>query len=131
MIRVPGSQEAIPLRRMGDGLYRLFQIACALERAVSTEGGLLLIDEIENGLHYSKHAEVWTVIIRAASERNVQVVATTHSWDCIRGLRAALPEVPEADVQMFRLERLKDRHVAVRFERKELPIVADSEIEVR
>ena len=49
-VKIESFEEPIPLRALGDGVNRLFGIALALAHA---KDGLLLIDEIENGIHYS------------------------------------------------------------------------------
>jgi AAA15 family ATPase/GTPase len=43
------------LRSLGDGLYRIFAISLAL---VNAKDGILLIDEFENGLHYSIQEDI-------------------------------------------------------------------------
>ena len=40
-----------------------------------------LVHEVENGVHYSVLPDVWRFVFRAARVHNVQVFATTHSWD--------------------------------------------------
>ena len=46
----------------------------------------LLIDEAENGIHLTLLKDFPSMVLRGAQENNVQVFATTHSWDCIKGL---------------------------------------------
>lgn len=82
IVRIEGVKERIPLKTMGDGLTRLFYIILAL---VNAKDGLLLIDEFENGLHWTVHPKIWNVIINLSKKLNVQVIATTHSRDCIKG----------------------------------------------
>lgn len=86
IVRCEGSNERIPLKNMGDGLTRLFQMILAL---VNVKDGFLLIDEFENGLHWSIHSKVWRTIFEVAEKLNVQVFATTHSQDCVRGFYEA------------------------------------------
>ncbi len=80
IVRLEGSDERIPLRSMGDGMLRLFHIILAL---VNAKNGMLLIDEFENGVHWSVQPKIWDVIFRLAKQLNVQVFATTHSKDCV------------------------------------------------
>jgi hypothetical protein len=47
----------------------------------------LLIDEIENGLHYSVLKKVWKAIAQYARKSNSQIVTTTHSWESIEAAR--------------------------------------------
>jgi len=66
----------IPLRSLGEGMNRLFGLVLAL---VNSKDGILLIDEVESGLHYSVQPDVWRLIFETARRLNVQFFATTHS----------------------------------------------------
>jgi predicted ATP-dependent endonuclease of OLD family len=91
----------------------------------------LLIDEFEVGVHHTLHADLWRFVLKAARELGVQVFATTHSWDCVRGFAAAVQDVPQCDALAIRLERSRDRSAAVSFTPEEMKIVVREEIEVR
>lgn len=82
IVRYAGSEERIPLKSLGDGMTRLFHVVLSL---VNARNGYLLIDEFENGLHWSIHPGLWKIIFILAQRLNVQVFATTHNRDCIRG----------------------------------------------
>ena len=82
----------MPLKSMGDGMTRIFHIILAL---VNARNGFLLVDEFENGLHWSVHPKLWNIIFRLAEDLNVQVFVTTHSQDCIRGFHAIWKEQEE------------------------------------
>ena len=58
--------------------------------AASVPGGVLLVDEIENGLHHSVLPDVWRVVGKAAEQFNTQVFATTHSFECVEAAHEAL-----------------------------------------
>ena len=45
----------------------------------------LLIDEFENGLHWTIHPKLWDIIFTLSEKFNVQVIATSHSRDCVKG----------------------------------------------
>ena len=77
-----GLSEMIPLRVMGEGMVRVARIVLGI---YSMPGGVVLVDEIENGIHHSVMSDVWRVIGKAAEQSNAQVVATTHSFECIEG----------------------------------------------
>ena len=117
----------IPLKRLGDGAQRLLGIALAL---ASCQNGILLIDEVENGIHYSIQPELWRMILRAAKESNVQVVAATHSSDCIAGFAAAAVESLEVGT-LIRLESVGDGLHAVQYSEAGLEVAAQQMIEVR
>jgi len=105
---------------MGDGITRLFHIILAL---VTARNGILLIDEFENGLHWSVQSSVWKIIFRLAERLNVQVFATTHSRDCINGFEDAWRE-NESLGAFFRLDADKQGQVQARA--YSLDILADA-----
>ena len=126
-VKIDAFEVAIPLRTLGDGVNRLFGIALALAHAKS---GLLLIDEIENGIHYSVQADLWRLVFETAARLNVQVFATTHSYDCIKAFEEAARE-SEEDGVLVRLARKGDRTLVGEFDERELEIAVEGEIEVR
>ena len=81
-----GIGRMAPIALMGEGVKRLLTIALAFLHA---RGTAILIDEIENGLHYSNLAEVWKWLIYLSQQFNVQIFATTHSYECIRAAHTA------------------------------------------
>jgi AAA15 family ATPase/GTPase len=117
----------VPLRTFGDGVNRLFGIILSLCNA---RNGILLVDEIENGLHYSAQAEIWRTIFRLSSALNVQVFATSHSWDCVQAFQQAASESPQNGM-LFRLSRLGERIVSTQFSESELASATRDQIEVR
>jgi ABC-type dipeptide/oligopeptide/nickel transport system ATPase subunit len=125
--KVQTDEEPIPLRAMGDGVNRLFGIALAL---VHAKDGLLLVDEIENGIHYSVQADLWRLVFETAARLNVQVFATTHSYDCIKAFEEAARESEEEGV-LVRLARKGDRTLVGEFDERELEIAVEGEIEIR
>ncbi len=76
-----GNGRKIPIPYMGGGMQRMLSIILAI---ATSENGLVLIDEVENGLHYSVLPSIWKGISAAAREFNCQVMATTHSDECIK-----------------------------------------------
>jgi len=66
-------------------MTHLFHLIFAL---VNAKDGFLLIDEFENGLHYTVQPKVWELIFKLAKALNVQVFASFfflgHSWTPIR-----------------------------------------------
>ena len=117
----------VPLKRLGDGANRLLAIALAL---ANSRGGILLMDEVENGIHYSVQPDLWRMVFRAAEAENVQVVAATHSWDCVVGFAKAAEE-SSADGWLYRLERVGDKLDAVGYSESNLAVAARQRTEVR
>jgi hypothetical protein len=145
-VRIRGTRDPAPLATLGDGVVRMFQIAVAMEyaavraknildadRGLENSFPLLLIDEVETGIHHTLHADLWRFIFKTARLLDVQVFATTHSHDCLRGFAEAVADDEEADGQVIRLERDADEEAtrAIVVGREKLPIVVRDSIEVR
>lgn len=92
----PYSTKRYRLSSMGDGINRILTIILAM---LNCKNGILLIDEFENGLHYSVQYELWKVIFRLSEQLNVQVFATTHSIDALRGLSQLISEYPTGELK--------------------------------
>ena len=125
--KLTSSAAPVPLKRLGDGANRLLTIALAL---ANCRNGILLIDEVENGIHYSVQPALWRMIFGAAEAANVQVVAATHSWDCIAGFATAAVETPAVGT-MFRLERFEEELHAIHYSEENLAVAARQRTEVR
>ncbi len=70
----------IDLSGFGEGLQRVFYIALQF---ASAENGVICIDELENGLHYTLLEKFTKFIQELAIKLNVQVFLTTHSKETI------------------------------------------------
>ena len=128
IVRRTGEDDPVPLKSLGDGAVRMFGLALALS---NSQGGFLLIDEVENGLHHSVHEAFWRMLLRVANANNVQVLATTHSWDAVSGFARAATEIDGVDGALVRLERDDDETYAVEYDERELAVVSKQGIEVR
>lgn len=100
-----GIGELIPIAYMGEGISRLLSIILAI---ATTENGVVLIDEIENGLHYSKITDIWKGIDLISRQTNTQIFATTHSFACIKSAHQAFNNDSNYDFTYHRLERVND-----------------------
>ncbi|MEG3898661.1 MULTISPECIES: AAA family ATPase [unclassified Microcoleus] len=129
LIKIRGQNHPIPLGSMGDGMQRILSIAMA---AVSSENGFLLVDEIDTGLYYQTQTDMWRLIFETAQQLNVQVFATTHSWDCIAAFQEALEQSQDSSVgKLFRLSRRGEDIRAVEYTPDELSVAVRQSIEVR
>ena len=128
VVRLQGLDRPVPLKSLGDGALRLFGVALAL---ANSKNGFLLMDEAENGIHHSVQRDLWHMVLRTARENNVQVLATTHSWDCVRGFAEAAAEIEDAEGVLVRLDRVGEGLRAVEYSEGDLKIAAEQGIEVR
>ena len=100
-----GLSEMLPLAQLGQGVYRL---ATILADIIGEKTDVLLIDEIENGLHHSVQKQIWAGLAEVAKELNVQIFATTHSGECLDAAHKAFLEREPYDlgvIQLFRTEK--------------------------
>ena len=113
---------------MGDGIWRLLGLALALVRS---ENGILLVDEIDTGLHYTVMEDMWKLVNETARRLNVQVFATTHSRDCYESLAAISRDTVStgSEITIQRIERGKTRSVA--YTEQEIVAASERHLEVR
>lgn len=129
VVKLRGHHRTVPLKSLGDGATRLFSVALAL---ANSRNGFLFIDEAENGIHYSVQSDFWHMVLRTAFKNNVQVLATTHGWDCIRGFAQATRKFSEgAAGVLVRLEKENEGLRAIEYSENELETAAEQGIEVR
>ena len=86
-VQLKGVQKRVPIGSTGDGMWRMLGIALMLAKA---KGGVLLVDEIDTGLHYTVMERMWRMVCEQAATLSVQVFATTHSRDCYESLAAVV-----------------------------------------
>ena len=128
LVSYKGGRGRVPLGSTGEGMRRLLAIALAL---VESKGGILLIDEIDTGLHYSVLGDMWRLIARAAKTSDIQVFATTHSLDCVRGLAWLCENYPDlaGDVALHKIDSSLERSIVL--DGNQIVIASEQEIEVR
>jgi predicted ATPase len=123
-----GLTQLMPLRMMGEGVTRLVEILLAI---FGTREGIVLIDEIENGLHYSVLSDVWDSTIRAARLAQVQLIATTHSFECIRAAHQAADINPPYELRLHRVDRTNGSLHATIYDREKIEASLAMGLEVR
>ena len=128
VVRIADQERPVPLRSLGDGAVRLFGVALAL---ANSQGGFLLIDEAENGIHHTIQRDFWRMVLLTAQENNVQVFATTHSWDCAAGFAQAAVEAEGVEGALVRLDSDGENIRAVEYSERQLHVAAEQGIEVR
>lgn len=128
IVKITDIDERLPLYSLGDGMLRALGISLAL---VNAKDGILLIDEFENGIYYSVQPDLWRLIFQVAHRLNVQVFATTHSWDCIEGFQKAANADKQTEGLLIRLESIKGAIVSTLFDERQQGIATREQIEVR
>ncbi|KAM3091921.1 AAA family ATPase [Phormidesmis sp. 146-35] len=128
LVKLSGSDQRVPIGSMGDGMWRMLGLALSV---VSAKGGVLLVDEIDTGLHFTVMSDMWKLIWETAKRLDVQVFATTHSSDCWTSLAdiAKSEDASEQGITIHRIEREKSTSVV--FDERKIVVAANREIEVR
>ena len=118
----------IPLGSLGDGVWRMLTLAIMLTRCAD---GMLFIDEIDTGLHYTAMNDMWRMIYATAKQFNIQVFASTHSYDCVQSLATICQSTEGAgqDVALHRIEANKP--ASIPFSAAEIQTAAERHIEIR
>ncbi len=92
-----GLPELLPLGLMGEGMSRVARLILAI---ADSPGGVVLVDEIENGIHHSVLPGVWRAVDEAAVRARTQVFATTHSFECVQAASAMIGD----GLRLYRLQ---------------------------
>ena len=128
LVGLQGGGGRMPIGSYGDGLRRLLALRLALVYATD---GYLLIDEIDAGLHWTVIEDVWRLLVEVADRCNVQIFATTHSHDCVRGLGTLVKSLPGLAEKVSLQKVHADLDHAVPLGGEQIGTAVEQEIEVR
>lgn len=84
-----GAKSLIPSNLMGDGFLKFLNI---ITNMYEVQGGVMLVDEIDNGLHYKTLKNLWRILITTAKRLRIQLFVTTHSKEALIYLKEVLEE---------------------------------------
>ena len=128
VVRRSDNDQRVPIGSMGDGIWRMLGLSLA---AVCTKGGVLLVDEVDTGLHFTTMVTMWRMLWETAKQSNVQIFATTHSQDCWESLAELIEseQVSEDEISIHRIEKGKNKSII--FDADQIVIAAERGIEVR
>lgn len=126
-----GLESRLPINVLGDGVRKVLSVLLAIH---SAKGGTLMIDEIDNGLHYSIMPALLEVILHACKKQDTQLFVSTHSADFVEALVHAMAQDDVADTSVSAYKLVKkddDELVALRYDKERLTYVINQEMEVR
>ncbi len=98
VLKLKTQKNLILLSSLGEGINRYIAILCAIW---ANKDGVLLIDEIENGIHYTNYKKLWEIIFRESANANCQMFITTHSKECITAFNDVQFEDENCNAQYF------------------------------
>lgn len=123
--------ELLPISMAGDGIRRMINI---ISSVFVENYNILLVDEIDNGMHYSAHKLLWSAIMKFVVRHDIQMFVTTHNIECLQSLANAMKEAPEfqAVANVYNIARTaKEGFQAYRYSYDELKEAIDNEMEIR
>ena len=123
-----GIGRIIPIALLGGGIHKLLDLALSFNDA---RNGIIMIDEFETGLHYSVMEAAWRNLNRLSREFNVQVFATTHSYECMEAARDAFKEMEDDELRIHRISRRPDGMKATTYSFEGLDFTIDYGAEMR
>lgn len=74
-------EKPMLLSLFGDAMNKIADIVLTI---INNKNSILLIDEIENGIHYENQEEIWRTLFELCEDYNVQLFATSHSYEMIK-----------------------------------------------
>lgn len=126
---IQGMSRKIPVALLGDGMSKLLSLILAIATA---NNGIVLIDEIEAGVHHSVLSKVWEGIFKAAKDFNCQIIATTHSYECLQAAHDGASKAnAERDFRYIRLENQDSNIIAKQYSHAVLGAALEKGWEVR
>ena len=126
-----GIQEKLPIRMTGDGLRRYLNIVATSANPMTS---IILIDEIDNGLHYSVYKKLWEAIFALATTTNKQVFVTTHSKETLCRLNEMLEENPtyQQEMRLYTIANTqKNGYQAYKYTYEGLSGACENDVELR
>ena len=86
-VKYQNIDEMLPLTMCGEGLKKFFNIIVTVANG---KNNILLIDEIDNGVHFSAYGLLWKSLLELADKNGIQLFITTHSSEVVAALDAVL-----------------------------------------
>ena len=128
-----GLDRLVPINLLGDGVRRILAIILAIYDA---KNGIVLIDEIENGLHFSALKPLWNAIFKATQKFKVQLFATTHNIETLKYLKIAIEEATDEkfaeNVRSYTLRKLENDIVkSYKYDYEKFEFSIEQNIEIR
>ncbi len=120
--------KKVPVNLMGDGITRLLSM---LLHIANSTGGYVIVDEIETAFHHSTMPDVWRSLYQMCRTNKIQLIATTHSYECVSAFVSSLKDVAGDEFAYVRLDK-KDKSIeAVTYDSTSLANATEGGWEVR
>jgi hypothetical protein len=125
--KLAGQNRKLPVPLVSDGVNRLLGICLGL---AIFRGGIVLIDQIEDGFHHKLLPSIWKSIYSLAKKFNVQLFVSSHSRECIGAMMGILRD-HESDFTLLRATRKDLGSTITVLDGKYLEAALEQDFEVR
>jgi AAA15 family ATPase/GTPase len=125
--------KLLPVNILGDGIRKILSIILNIN---ACKGGMLLIDEVDNGFHFTSMTSLWQAILSTALECNTQIFVTTHNIDSLKSLNTVLSKQSNSqmrqEISAYKLIKKDNAElVALRYGFEEFSHMMSNDIEIR
>ena len=133
IIYTQDSSYPIPLNQYGQGTVKMLKLFMAI---ISFRGNRLMLDEVDNGIHFSRLKDYFKRMILLAKENNTQLFITTHSKECLNAIKDAFESAELKEYQnLFRnysLNKIKSGEIkAYKYNYEEFVSTLNSDADIR
>lgn len=129
-VKLVGIEKLMPISFIGDGLHRFIGICASI---INQENKVVLIDEIDNGLHYTVLKQLWKSLIDLSIKNDTQLFITTHNEESLRSLAMVLEEDESSvDLSVFSIQNTEKSGLkAYQYPSEALQSAIEKQIEIR
>jgi len=128
-IKYQGVKNLLPIDMCGEGLKKFLYIITGVANG---KNDILLIDEIENGIHFSAYSLLWKSIFELARKNKLQIMITTHSKEVLTYLTTAINEELLVDACLYSITKGADENLySYRYSGMDIVSAVDNNLELR
>ena len=124
---IEGHKKKLPLNYLSGGLTKLAAMLAAIP---NLQGGIVLIDEIENGFHFRKLPRLWDTLLHMCEAYDVQLFASTHSYECLKAAAISASKTPDK-FSLIQAVRTEDGCDLKQFNGSQFNSAIDADVEIR
>ena len=123
-----GGDILMPIYLAGEGMTRISRMCIDI---ASAPDGIVLIDDIDTGIHHSVLSSFWKVLFRITKNFNTQIFVTTHSAECLEAAHVSLSRTEQKAMKVHRLQRIGDSISVISYDNKKLGTAIETGLEIR
>lgn len=123
-----GGEGLLPLPVLGSGFFHLLRLALGIAQV---QDGIIIIDELEDGIHYSIMPKVAKVVIQALENKNLQFFVSTHSSELIKAFIEEAHASSFTEMCLIKMSGHRGEVVSGQFDREEIDFALELNGELR